>query len=303
MWRIWAAALFWGLNWPAIKVLLSGASPWTLRAVGLAGGAALLAVATRALGQSLAVRRADWGKVFVAGMLNCAAFNVLAAFAQMSLSASRAAILTYTMPLWSVLFARLILAEPIDRLRAGALVLGAGGIALLAHPFWSVIAAGRLPSGLVFVLLGAIAWAAGTVYMKWAKPAGDPLGVTTWQFVVGAVAAALGMLAFESPRLELWRPEIAASLAYNIVFPQAAAYALWFTLMSRVPASTAALGTLLVPICAVTASSIWLGERLGALDYLGFALILGGVLLDQGVRAWAARNLAGKPPVGPTLVR
>ena len=42
MWRIWAAALFWGLNWPVIKVLLTGAGPWTLRAAGLTGGAVLL---------------------------------------------------------------------------------------------------------------------------------------------------------------------------------------------------------------------------------------------------------------------
>jgi drug/metabolite transporter (DMT)-like permease len=288
MWRIWAAALFWGLNWPAIKILLTGASPWALRAAGLAGGAALLAAVTVAFRQSLAVRREDWGKILVAGVLNCAAFNVLSAFAQMSLTASRAAILTYTMPLWSVLFAWIVLSEPIDRLRALALVLGAGGIALLAHPFWDVVAAGRLPLGLVYVLGGAIAWAAGTVYLKWTRPAGDPLGLTTWQFAVGAVAAALGMLAFETPRLEIWRPEIAATFAFNVVFPQAAAYALWFTLMARVTASTAALGTLLVPVCAVTASSLWLGERLDKLDLAGFALIVGGVLLDQGVRSWIA---------------
>jgi drug/metabolite transporter (DMT)-like permease len=123
----------------------------------------LLGAATMTLGQSLAVRRADWGKIVVAGLLNCAAFNILAAFAQVSLTASRAAILTYTMPLWSVLFARLALSERIDGLRAVALLLGAGGIALLAEPFWPLIAAGRVPAGLAYVLAGAIAWAAGTV--------------------------------------------------------------------------------------------------------------------------------------------
>jgi drug/metabolite transporter (DMT)-like permease len=253
----------------------------------------VLAAATLAMRQSLAVRREDWCKVAVAGLLNCAAFNILAAFAQMSLTASRAAILTYTMPLWSVLFARLALAEPIDSLRGMALGLGAAGIALLAHPFWDVIASGSIPPGLAYVLGGAIAWAAGTVYMKRAKPVGDPLGLTTWQFAVGALACALGMLAFEAPRLELWRPEIAATLAYNIVFPQAAAYALWFTLMERVTASTAALGTLLVPVFAVIASSLLLGEQLDALDIAGFAMVLAAVGLDQGLRGLMARLAAG----------
>ena len=36
MWRIWLAALFWGLNWPVVKDAADGIGPWTLRAYGLA---------------------------------------------------------------------------------------------------------------------------------------------------------------------------------------------------------------------------------------------------------------------------
>ena len=54
MWRIWIAALFWGLNWPAVKLALAGFSPWTLRAVGLGlGQQASGLVATFALMSSL----------------------------------------------------------------------------------------------------------------------------------------------------------------------------------------------------------------------------------------------------------
>jgi len=289
MWRIWAAALFWGLNWPVIKVMLTGAGPWSLRAAGLTGGAVLLALATKATGRSLWVPRRDWGTLVVASVLNVAAFNLLSVFAQMSMTASRAAILTYTMPLWSVLFARIILGEPIDSLRSLALALGAGGIALLAAPFWEVAAAGSVPLALVYVMSAAIAWAAGTIFLKARKPEGDPLALTTWQFAIGALVVTIGLALFETPRLELDRPIILATFVYNIVFPQALAYALWFGLMARVPASTAALGTLLVPVCAVAASALWLGERLNALDLAGFGLILTGVLLDQGLRAWIGR--------------
>ncbi|MGE0769318.1 MAG: DMT family transporter [Hyphomicrobiaceae bacterium] len=290
MWRIWVAALFWGLNWPAVKILLTGAGPWTLRAAGLTGGAALLAIATRASGQSLRVSRRHWANLTVAALLNVAAFNLLSVFAQMSMSASRAAILTYTMPLWSVLFARAALGEPIDRPRGVALSLGASGIALLAVPFWSVAQTGGIPLGLIYVLGAAIAWAAGTVFIKAAAPEAAPLALTTWQFAIGAAVVTIGMLCFEVPRLELERPLILAMFAYNILFPQAIAYALWFGLMARVPASTAALGTLLVPIFAVVSSSLWLGERLGSLDLAGFALILLGVALDQVARIWLNRH-------------
>ncbi|MFV0295284.1 MAG: DMT family transporter, partial [Hyphomicrobiaceae bacterium] len=296
MWRIWLAALFWGLNWPVIKLLLAGAGPWTLRAVGLTGGTLLLAIATLAMGQSLRIPRKDWPGILGAGLLAVAAFNLLSVFAQISMTASRAAIFTYTMPLWSVLFARIVLAEPIDRIRAAALCLGACGIALLSQPFWHDLRSGAVPPALGFVLGAAISWAAGTVLLKWARPEGAPLALTTWQFAVGAIVSCIGLALFETPHLELHRPYFIALVFYNIVFPQAVAYALWFTLIARVPASTAALGTLLVPITAVLSSSLWLGERLAMLDWLGFAAILLAVVLDQGLgRRLRATSPSGEP--------
>lgn len=284
MWRIWFAALFWGLNWPAVKVLLGSISPWTLRSVGLTLGGLLLAAVTVALRQSLAVPRKYWLQLISAGLLAIAGFNICAVFAQLSMSASRAAIMTYTMPLWSVLFARIFLAEPIDSLRGLALGIGAAGLALLSLPFWAQVQDGQFPAGLAYVMGAAISWSLGTVYLKRCKIPGTPLALTTWQILVGAVVTTVGMLLFETPRLDL-DAVATATLAYHIVFPQAVAYALWFALMARVSASTAALGTLLVPIFGVLGAVILLGERPSAVDIIGFALILTAVVLDQGWRA------------------
>jgi hypothetical protein len=40
-------ALLWGLNWPAVRIALSGLTPWSLRAIGLGCGAAVLATRVR----------------------------------------------------------------------------------------------------------------------------------------------------------------------------------------------------------------------------------------------------------------
>ncbi len=56
-------------------------------------------------GQSMAVKRLQWIGLGVAGLLSIAAFNILLAFAQLSAPTSRAAIITFTMPIWTVLFA------------------------------------------------------------------------------------------------------------------------------------------------------------------------------------------------------
>lgn len=290
MWRIWIAALFWGLNWPAVKILLIGMPPWTVRTAGLAGGALLLGLFTMLSGRSLRIGRADAGLLVLAGLLNVAGFNICAIFAQLMMPASQAAILTFTMPFWATLFAFAALGERIDGLRAISLLLGAAGLVLLVQPFLPTIANGGVPMGLVYVLGAAILWAAGTVLSKAWPIDADPLAVTTWQLVVGTLACALGLALFETPTLDVSDARVAWAFLYHVTLPQCLSYALWFSLIRRVSSATAALGTLLIPIFGVVGSVVILGERPAAADLVGFALMLAAVLLDQVVRAWRART-------------
>ncbi len=286
MWRIWGAALFWGLNWPAVKIILGASSPWTLRAAGLSGGAALLLAYGRLSGQSLHVPREHWRTLAFGGLLGVAGFNICAVFAQLSMPTSRAAILTFTMPLWVALFSWLFLGEKLDRLRIASLGLGAIGLGVLSMPFWPIVKAGGVPFGLIYVLGAAITWAAGTVVLKRWPVQAAPFAITAWQVVVAAVICTVGMLILEQPYLDLTRPEAALAFAYHIVLPQAAAYVLWFSLVGRVPASTAALGTLLIPIFGVAGAIALLGEWPTLIDVLGLGLILAAVGIDQIVRVW-----------------
>ncbi len=287
---MWLAALFWGLNWPAVKIMLTAASPWTLRAAGLACGAGVLAAFTLASRQSFAIPRDAWRHVAVAGLLNVAGFNIFAVFAQLSMPTSRAAILTFTMPFWATLFGWMVLRDPIDRLRALSLAIGACGLVILSKSFWPEIQAGRLPFGLVYVLGAAISWAAGTVYLKKYPIKADPLAITTWQVIVAAIICAAGMLLFETPHLDLSESRIAAAFAYHVIFPQAVAYVLWFSLTSRVSPSTASLGTLLVPVFGVGGAVTILGDQPSVADLAGFALLFVAVLTDQFLRRRTART-------------
>lgn len=285
MWKLWAATFFWGLNWPAVKIILSGASPWTLRAAGLAGGAILLVLAAWFNRQSMAVPRADWGRLAVAGLLNIAAFNIFAVFAQMNLPTSRATIITFTMPIWAAMLGWLFIGERVDRLKAMSLALGVLGLGVLGLPFFDVIRSGGIPVGIVYALGAAISWAAGTVWLRRYPLSASAMTTTAWQVIIAAVVCTLGMLLFETPHLDLTRPEAAVAFAYHIMLPQALAYVLWFGLIRDVPASTAALGTLLIPIFGVAGAVLILGDRPTALDLFGLALILAAVALDQVFRA------------------
>ena len=125
-------ALLWGLNWPAVKTVLTEVAPWTLRTLGMGAGALLLMSLVLLRGQSLRVARDQWPRLVVAALLSVAGFNLLVAFAQLSGTTSRAAIVAFTMPIWAIVLARVVLGERLDRQRGTALALGVAGLALLA---------------------------------------------------------------------------------------------------------------------------------------------------------------------------
>jgi len=270
-------ALLWGLNWPAVRIALSALPPWTLRGAGLACGAILLLAIAKALGRSLRAAPGMAPRIAIAGVLNIAVFNVATAFAQLNTSTSRAAVLTFTMPIWTALFAWLLLGERIDRRKAIALACGSAGIALLA---WPVFAAGGSPRGLVYPLVAALGWAAGTVYLKLRPIAGDRIVATGWQLAVGAACAGIGLLASgETPRLARFDAQVAGALAFHVLLATALAYLLWFRMLERTSASTSALTTLMIPVVGVLGAMMLVGDRPGALDLAGFAAVLAAAAL------------------------
>src|SRR5450830_580331 len=187
----------WGLNWPAVKVSLSGVSPWTLRTIGLGAAACTLFVLALVRGRSLRIAAGrDRKHIVMTGLLNIALFNILLTFAQLGAATSRVAIITYSMPLWATLFARIVLGEKLDRVRGMGLALGAGGLAVLIAPLLGGGLHG-LPWGILYALAAALTWAAGTVYMKWAKIGAEPLAIAAWQLLIGALVALSGLLSFE----------------------------------------------------------------------------------------------------------
>jgi drug/metabolite transporter (DMT)-like permease len=264
--------VLWGLNWPAVRIALDEILPWTLRAGGMLLGGLTLAVIALLSGRSLGVPRAHWGRLVVAGVLTIASFNVLLAFAQLAAPTSRAAIVTFTMPVWAAVMARVFLGERFDGRRLLGLGLGIAGLAALGLP---LIRAGALSVGLAYALAGGICWAAGTVFMKRFPIDASPLAIAAWQLLIGAAAAAVGMLLFEG--LNDPRPlsgDTLIAFAYHVLLAQALAYYLWFEVLPRLPAGVSTLGTLMVPAVGVLGAMLFLGERPTAPDYLGLVLVI-----------------------------
>ena len=183
---------------------------------------------------------------------------------------TRVTILAYTMPIWAVLLAWAVLRERPNASQTLAVVLCALGLAVLIYP----LAKGGVPLGLLLALAAGAVWGAGTVYIKWAQLELDPLGATFWQLVIAFGAIAACLIAVDG-RLNLDHAHANAILAaaFAGIFGSGVAYATWLQILRRLPAATASLGALGIPVVGVVSTVLITGEKLSVADIIGFALI------------------------------
>ncbi|MEW6453992.1 MAG: DMT family transporter [Pseudomonadota bacterium] len=281
-----ALSFCWGLAWPAMRIGLNELSPWTLRFFGYTIGALTLFALLRVQGRSVAIPRSSWLHVIVASFPNVVAFGLFGTFAQLSANTTRVIIINYSMPIWASLMAWLFFRERITPRVALGLALCLGGLVVLVYPVWE--ASLSEPIGLLLAMGCALSWAAGTIYMKWAKIKGDLLAITFWQIVVGAVVFAIGVLIFRSPiTIEPLHLRTVLAVLFAGTLGTGVAYFIWFNIIGRLPTATASLGSLANPVVGVIGSIILLGETLSHSDMIGFALIFAAaacVLLPQRSR-------------------
>jgi drug/metabolite transporter (DMT)-like permease len=136
----------------------------------------------------------------------------------------------------------------------------------------------KLP-GIIMVLVGAFAFALGTVAAK-RLPLSLPLITSSAvQIGIGCLPVALAGLLIEHPRLDALSGTGWALMAYMTVMQFCIAYVCWFAALERLPASVAAIGTLAVPVIGVVASAIALHEPLGWGQIAALIFTLAGVVL------------------------
>jgi drug/metabolite transporter (DMT)-like permease len=277
-------AFAWGFNWIAAAVALREVSPWSLRFAGAGIGAGTLFAAAILTGHNLRVPRGEHLHVMVAAFFNVAAFQILSGFAQLSGATSRAIVITYSMPIWATLLGWILLGERLNKIGTLAFALCVAGLTVLVWPLF----AGGFPPFVVYSLGCALSWAFATVYMKWVKATIKPLANAAWQLLFGFMFIAAGTFVFEgAPRLWPLPGETMLAILYVGLFGVGLAHFLWWSIVGRLPTITASLGSLLVPVIGVTASTVLLGERPTVPDIVGFVLIFAAaacVLLQPNVK-------------------
>jgi drug/metabolite transporter (DMT)-like permease len=268
----------WGLNWPVTKYVLGQWPPLSARGLtGVAGGL-VLALYAASRGISLHVARDQWFRLCVSAFLNVSLWMAVMGYALVFLPASEATVVAYTGALWTALFAWPLLGERMTVLRVVALLMAFGGLVLLFGGVEMSEGLAKLP-GILLALGGAIGFAFGTIFLKkW--PIQLP-GATSaaWQIGLGCLPVALAGIIFERPDPAALTAGGWAAIVYMTLGQFCIAYMAWFAAVERLPASVAAIATMLVPVIAVTVSAVALGEPLGPAKVAALVLTVTGVAL------------------------
>jgi drug/metabolite transporter (DMT)-like permease len=267
----------WALNWPLMKILLQDWPP--LFARGLAGVTASLILGVIILGrhQSLKVRRETIPRLLFASFTNVFAWMGFSTVAMKFVTVGEGALIIYTMPIWAMLFAWPVLHMRPTVRDVIALVLGIAGVALLLGANGFAFNTGKLV-GIVLSLSCAVLFALGNVLNRTPLPI-PPLAAVAWQVGLGCLAMLILGILFEHPNYMAISPVGLACFVYMTLVPMGLCYLTWFETLRRLSPVSATTGMLLVPVLAIFAAAVILGEPLGWRELAAIALTLGGVTL------------------------
>ena len=275
--------LLWGVNWPIMKAGVQDFAPLTFRTLCMGGGIVLLAAMARAQGLSLRVERRHWRELALLGLANMVVWYVLSIWAVKLLSSGRAAILGYTMPVWSALIGLLFYRDRLDA-RTGLGVLAAcAAIGLLLAGELGTLA-GR-PAGTLLMLGAAIAWAFGTQWMRRRTVPGSIVVLSFWMMVMAF--ACCSAIAWTAERDQWVRAPNAiewGAILFNVFGVFGGAQLLWFRLATILPPVASGLSVMLIPVVGLFSGMVLLGERPTWHDWaaLGCVLVaIGSVLLPS----------------------
>lgn len=271
----------WGLSFLFIEVSLDELRPlWIVPGRTLIGGLVLLmVVAVR--GRRMPTDLGTWRHLLILGTVNNALPWGAVAWAQQALPSGLTALLMAVVPTSTLLVAAIVGLERITRPRLAGLLLALAGVVLIARG--DIDEPGRVVA-IATVVCATLAYASGAVYAK-LNVSGRlaPMTLACGQVLSAALVSTPIAFLIEGPppspsslSLGVWVSMLLLGMAGT-----GFAFLVFYTLVERVGPTNATMTTYLIPVVAVSAGAIFLGERLALLAVAGGVLIAAGIGLSQ----------------------
>ena len=281
--------LIWGSNFSAIKYALRDFPENTFNALRLllASAVFLIAMAVHARrltadaeGPPPQLTRRDWLTILVLALVGTVLYQLLFLAGVARTSVANSALIFGCTPVAVAMMASVAGHERLSLTRwIGAGLSLAGIYALVGHRA-TLSTATLVGDALVFASM--LCWSLYSVLAQPLLKRHSPLVVAGWSMTFGAamylVVAVRPMMAtnWGSISMTSWLLMAASSL-----FALAFSYIVWYTAVQKLGSSRTAVYSNLTPLVAIAVAAVWLGERVGAAQLFGAALILSGIAVSR----------------------
>jgi drug/metabolite transporter (DMT)-like permease len=292
-----ALSLLWGGSYFFVGIAVKALPPFTIVLLRVALAAGALHVVLRLTRTQMPRDGGTWAAFFGMGLLNNAIPFSLIVWGQTQIASGLASILNATTPLFALVVAHLLTHD--ERLSKGRFVgilLGLAGVVVLIGPD-ALTGLGKDVLAQVAVLGAALSYGCAVTFGRRFKRMGvPPLATAAGQITASSVMLLPVALLVDAPwRLALPDLSVWGAVLGLALLSTALAYVVFFRILASAGAVNLSLVTFLIPVSAILLGSVFLGERLELMDFLGMALIgLGLAAIDGRLagRLAARRNSA-----------
>lgn len=273
LWALVGLTLMWGVNWPMMKLSLQELTPLYFRASTMFVGALWLFVYVQRHGERMWPQGREWLTIAWLGLPNVLGWHTLSIFGVQELASGRAAIIGFTMPIFTVLLGAAFFGERITpRVRLAVVAAGIAIGLLLWHELQSL--SGR-PEGIAWMLGAAACWGLGTLTFKRAHFRLSAMAVTVWMLLLGSAVLWVLAIALEPvPAPQRFSGPMWLALAYGVFINYGVAQLIWFGLARHLPPATSAMSVMAIPLVGTLSATFIVGEIPHWQDWLAILFVM-----------------------------
>ncbi len=267
--------LVWTSVWSLFKIAIEVIPPLSFRVIiGIPAFALLLFLGFRKV-KTVHVPKSDFKPLLLISFFNVTLWQVLMLYGINMLGGGRAAVLTYTMPVWATIFASIFGYEKINISIIISLIFGMTGILFLSleiNIFDNLF-------GFLITLCAGLSWAIGTMIVKYGGIKSDGLIVAGWQQIIGIIPIIPFALYLDLNNFGLIDYRHILIIIYGIFFSSAYTYWAYFTILQKFSVNVTSISVMAVPILAILVDYIFVGVVFSEFDLLALIFIVSGIYI------------------------
>jgi drug/metabolite transporter (DMT)-like permease len=269
--------VIWGSTWLAIKFQLGIVAPEVSIAYRFGAAAAVLFAWCAARGLPLRLPPRTHASLALVGLLQYGIAYVLVYLSEGLLASGVVAVIFGLVVAWNLVGSRLLFGRGVAR----PVVVGAGlGMVGVTLVFWPEVSGivGASRTGVGLAIAGTLASSAGNLASErvYATERVTVVPSTAFAMLYGASAVALYAVARGLPFTFDPSPAYIASLAYLSIFGSVLAFVGYLEFLKRVGAGRAGYMAVVIPVFAMTLSTVFEHYHWSALALAGAALVFAG---------------------------